>query len=96
MLQRVRSNFVNAWQFLQNCGIMETRCLFGGREQYNFSIDPMNITPILHEVNRLRRRENKANALKFFGVVFLTLLLGAAIAVFADPESSVIAIPFLV
>jgi len=58
--------------------------------------DPMNITPILHEVNRHRRRENFVNALKFIGIAVLVLILGTTFATLAGAEKSLGLIPIMV
>jgi type II secretory pathway component PulF len=50
----------------------------------NSSINTMNITPVLQEVNMIRRRENFSNALKFFAVLFLVWILGSIAIALAD------------
>jgi len=47
----------------------------------------MTLTPILNEVNAVRRRENYVNVLKFIGVCLLVLILTATILVLTDQEN---------
>ena len=61
---------------------------------YNVS-NTMTLSPILHEVNAKRRRENYLNACKFIGACVLILALAAVAFAQADPQNGIEMLGFL-